>query len=146
MPNPTLSQAFFDGLGNRNVQADRVRAGDAGLAETPADSDLGGLWRVYRLRHHGQKVAADAVRAGALVGRLTVWSHVADRNRRAELLASFELPDGTRPLPGLVQVRLLQIDRGGVLLTGYERVLIESDCPGGNMPFRQTWWCLPSPA
>lgn len=42
------------------------------------------------------------------------------------------------------QVRLVTIDRGGVLLAGYERAFIGEGRRGSDMQFRQVWWCLPN--
>lgn len=132
MPNPKMPDSFFENLCGGRQEGSHARAGD------------GGLWRVHRLRQYGQKLSTDAIRADGQVGRLTVWGNVFDRGKRRELLASFDRADGHGSLPGLARVRLLAIDRGGVLIAGYERVLVGEGRRAEDAQFRQAWWCVPA--
>lgn len=124
------------------LHAGQVHAGDLGWVDPQPASD-GRLWCVYRLRKHGEKRPKAEVRQDRQIGRLTVWGNVFDRRPRRELFAALDGIEGTGSLPMLAQVRLVQIDRGGVLLAGYERVQVGEGRRAQEQQFRQTWWCVP---
>lgn len=96
-------------------------------------------WDVYRLRLYGRTKPAEAVRGTAAVGLLRV-----QRVGRNQLCASLRSGHDGRPvLAPLSDVRLVKIDRGGVLLAGVEWDHAHDGEKVARMQFRQTWWCVP---
>lgn len=149
MPNASMPPEFFERLSGREVTA--ARPGEPSGDEPPVEAeqplpDADDLWCVYRLRRHGVKLPVDKVQVNGHLGRLRVWRNSLDRSRSAELLASFDRADGVGRLPSLAQVRLLTINRGGVLITGIERVRVGQERSAVGQFFQQTWWCVPTTA
>ncbi len=126
MPNPALSSEFFERLsGRREVD--------------PTPSDPPHQWTVYRLRRQGVRLSDDRVRSTATVGLLCVL-----RPAGGESQATLRSPDPEQPSPlPLSNVRLVKIDRGGVLLAGLESVDSHDGQQMRRTRWQQTWWCVP---
>lgn len=126
MPNPAMRPGFFERLSGRE-QID------------PLLPNAARQWTVYRLRRHGARLRDEDVHSTATVGLLRVL-----RTTSGGLWATLRTGhhDDPAPLP-LSNVRLVKIDRGGVLLTGLECVDHHDGTEMRRMRWQQTWWCVP---
>ncbi|HRO60173.1 MAG TPA: hypothetical protein PK177_13565 [Burkholderiaceae bacterium] len=79
-----------------------------------------------RPRSRDELAAAEPVRGDVIILR-TRESRMSKR-----YTARFALPNGVHPLPEMVDVRLVAMDRSGFVVTGY--------CDD----LRQSWWCRPA--
>ena len=90
---------------------------------------------VYRLRHQGEKLDGEAVRAAAVQGVLKFGRHIVVPEWEARLFG----PDG-QELAMLRCAEVLRIERGGILIRGS---ITEYDDAGQHF-YMQAWWCVPA--
>ena len=130
MPNPSLHRDVFRALSGKEQESDDV---------FPRERVHQHPWKVYRLRRYGVRQSDEDMRGLGAQGRLRVW-----RGSEGQLRAGLINVDGQPILEPLSGVRLVKIDRGGVLLTGQEWDHASDGRQIVRMPFRQSWWCVPA--